>query len=712
MKLRKIRLIFLFSCACAIPFLILVLPMIGFKEEVTKIDWYSPFYIFTLLFAVGALLFIKLFKDFTSWLKSLIPNPQSLIYLFITTLIAIFICFFWIEGNSRVQMDESIYLSVAQNLYHNQIGTICSEGSFENGKLECSSSNTVKPRGLSYLYMLGMPFFGTDLYWIYNFQVFILALTIPILFLALLAWLKNKELALLTATLLGMQPMLLFYSRSSSIEGFYVLMFALSLLFLKWACDSNTTRHWLLLASILAFFAQTRSETIFCLFAFIFIAAIRMSNGQWKKTLNSQFSIFLITLAFFCIPILCTLSINRDSDLQGGIYSAHGHLFSNILANFKIMAIPNYGPHNWPVPKLFLPYFTWLALFGLITLIILIIKEFRSKNSLSIINYPLSIRYSHIAFFLLLLSPQYIILFDSVSADLHLGVQSRFVLIILPAMSFLGALFIWQAIALLKTRVNPKILLIGVQTIILTTTLMQFENFKHNMPFRHDKLTKEYHLLNKFILENHSPKEKKIFFAFTPLIFFAHGNSAFSFNIMLTASKEHIEDLIKQYNGNVYISENFCYNGGGAPKMTFPIAFRYCDRAVSYFDTDTLLNIKLSKNENEVLILHRVLRLNERDPKGLLRITNKIEPTDSTVDLVFIVPKDTAVPWRIKHFVNDSFLHYSPYKQGNYANLLKLSLFNRDTNFWRLDIIDTITNEKIHSDFWQLIRTESRKSEK
>ena len=715
MKRIKIKPISFLFFACAIPFVILILSKAGFEESVKKIDWYSPFYIFTLQFGVGGLLFIKLFKDFAIWTKNIwqgnVKNDSKLVLITLSILLTgiLIICLLWIEGRSRVQMDEGVYLITAQNLYHNQVGTICLEGSFENGKLECQRGNTIKPRGLSYLYMLGIPIFGADLYWVYNFQVFILALTIPIFFLALLAWLKNKWLALLSVTLLGMQPVLLFYSRSSSIEGLYVLIFALSLLFLKWAYDRNTTRHWLLLALTLAFLAQTRSEAVFCFSAFIAVAfyKIVIASETWRTSrifsiLNSQFSFFLTTLSVFSLPVFCTLSVNMNHDLQGGVYGARGHLFGNIIADFKLMAFSYYDPDGL-LSQPYLPYFTWLALLGLITLITLTIKEFRSQSSIPHTPYP--IPYKYILAFLLLLSPQYIILFDSVSADLALGTQARFVLIILPAMSFLGALLVNQITALLKNKINPKILLIGIITIVLTNTLVQFENFKQNILFRGNLLAKEDYLLGKFFSEKHLPNDKKIFFSFTPIIFLAHGSSALSFKAIFLANNEHIQDLIKQYDGNVYASENYCYSMGGPPKMVSPSAFRICDRAISYFDTDTVLNIKMSNNDIDAfLILHKILRLNERDPKGLLRITNKMETPDSNVNLYYTIPKDTIVPWQIEHFLNDSLIFTSKYQYGHNNDLFKLSQFDRDTNIWRLDIVDSVTNEKIHSDFWQLVK--------
>jgi hypothetical protein len=705
-----IKNIFLLLFACAIPFVIFLLPMVGFGEAVKKLDWHSPFYIFTLQLGIGALLFIKLFKDFAAWLKALwqsdIKNDsKSILPILSILLIGVpAICLFWIEGRARVQLDESIYLTTAQNMYHNYVGTPCTTGIFSDEGLNCVPSRSIKPRGLSYLYSLGMPIFGTDLQWVYNFQTFILFLTIPIFFLALLAWLKNKWLALLAVALLAMQPVLLFLSRSASIEGLYVFMLALSLLFLKWAYDRNTLRHWLLLALTLAFFAQTRSETVFCLFAFIGVAFYRLclSNLQDFKickifklsTLNSQFSTFLATLSFFSLPILCTLSFNRDSDLQGGSYGARGHLLENIITDFKIMAFPTYTSEGIFINPYF-PYFTWFALFGLITLIVLTIKEFHSK-------IPHTPPYKYIALFLLLLSPQYIILFDSVSADLRLDVQLRFVFVILPAMSFLGALFIWQMFVLLKNRINPKILLIVVLAVIFANTLIHHDSFKQNIIYKYNSPLVEHYQLGEFTSKLEKPY---MFFAHTPLILLDKGISAYGYDLLVDVEESALDELFKIYNGNVFAIENSaCKHSNSVPKMISGRMTRACDRVASYFDIDTVLDINLIENTKRALRVYKILSLNDRDKKGLLRIFDKVEYTHN-VHLVFKIPKDTSVSWKIKHYLNDEFLHDSPYKKGFFTDLLQFSQFDRDTNIWRLDIVDTITNEKIHSDFWQLVKT-------
>ncbi|MCL2261114.1 MAG: glycosyltransferase family 39 protein [Fibromonadales bacterium] len=713
-KLADIALAFF---ACAIPLFIFALPFFDAKEVLKKIDWYSPFYIFTLQFGIGALLFIKLFKDFTVWAKDIwqnnTKNDSKLILVILATLIIAImaICLFWIEGKARVQHDEAIYLTTAQNMYHNYIGTSCVSGVFSEEGLTCISSSTIKPRGLSYLYTLGMPIFGTSLQWVYNFQTFILFLTIPIFFFALLAWLKNKWLALLATTLLVNSPVLLFYSRSASIEGFYILMFALSLLVLKWAYDRNTTRHWLLLALTLAFFAQTRSETIFCLFAFIGVVFYRnclnldLQDFRISRIFkhSTPFPKFLATLSFFCIPILCTLSFNRDSDLQGGAYGARGHLLENIIIDFKIMAFTSYNSNGIFYAPYF-PYFTWFALFGLITLIILTIKEIRLKKHVSC---PIShVPYKYISAFLLALSPQYLILFDSVSADLTMDVQQRFVLIILPAMSFLGALFIWQMFILLKNQVNPKILLIAVQIVILGNTLIHKESIKQNIISSVNAVLTEHYHLQKFTSEL---KKSPIFFTYQPLLLLEKGISAYGYDLLIDVEESALEELFKIYDGNVFAIENSaCKNSYSVPKMIAGRTTRSCDRVISYFNVDTVLNVNLMQNTDKTLLVYKILSLNEKDKQGLLRIYEKIEPTQDSVHLHYKVPKDTNVSWKIKHYLNDGYLNDSPYSKGYFTDFLKLSQFDRDTNIWRLDIVDTISNSLIHSDFWQLIKTQHK----
>jgi hypothetical protein len=358
------------------------------------------------------------------------------------------------------------------------------------------------------------------------------------------------------------------------------------------------------------------------------------------------------------------------------------------------MAFSNYNSEEIFISSFF-PYFTWFALFGLITLILCMI--FKVKFA------PLSIKYPHIAIFILLLSPQYIFLFDSIGGDLNLDIQQRYILIILPAMSFLGALFLWQTFMLSKNLVNPKILIILVQTIILANTISHGESFKKNLIHRNNASLQEYYQIQKWASKIET---SSIFFTRTPMLFLERGFSAFSYDLLVDVEETALDELLKTYNGNVFVVEtSTCKFSHSIQKMLSDETTRVCDRVVSYFDVDTVLNVNLVENTRKTLLIYKILGLNEKDKKGLLRIFDKLEPTEEAVSLVFKIPRDTSAAWKIQHFLNDEYLHDSPYKKGYFIDSLKFTQFTRDTNIWRLDIVDTATNEKIHSDFWQLVKT-------
>jgi hypothetical protein len=175
-------------------------------------------------------------------------------------------------------------------------------------------------------------------------------------------------------------------------------------------------------------------------------------------------------------------------------------------------------------------------------------------------------------------------------------------------------------------------------------------------------------------------------------------------------NEEHLSDMLKIYNGNVFVTEDWKCDydlPNLLSKMNSPSALRACDRLLRYFKTDIVFNVALNEDipSNPMhLKIYKILGMSDIDPKGLMRITQKIERDSNTIQLIFKIPKDTIAPWKIEHFMNDSLFHHSLYEYGEYSDVLAFSQFNRDTNFWRLDIIDTITNEKIHSDFWKLVK--------
>src|SRR5690554_6582024 len=100
--------------------------------------------------------------------------------------------------------------------------------------------------------------FGSDLKWIFNAQLLLLFATAILFFIALFVWTKDPLLSFISTSFLISQPTVLFQFRSVSVEPLYIFLSALALLVFKWAYQKNTVLHWIFLALVLAFFAQTR----------------------------------------------------------------------------------------------------------------------------------------------------------------------------------------------------------------------------------------------------------------------------------------------------------------------------------------------------------------------------------------------------------------------------------------------------------------------
>ena len=262
-----------------IPFLIYYAgkPDGGHKEIIRQLDLNLPLPLFLIQLLAGIALFAALSKDFREWVKGILPAKS---FCIVTAAFAVAVAIFagtQIEARHRVQSDESVFMSVAQNMYYNHESGTCNQGEFTENTLKCSArSNSFKTKGLAFLYYLGMHVFGTDLRWIFNAELLMLPLAFLLMFLAIVAWTRQPLLAFLAALLMALQPTVLFQFRAMSVEPLYIFLSALSLFIFKWAYDRNTVMHWALLALTLAFFAQTRQETAFCLFAFIIFALPRL----------------------------------------------------------------------------------------------------------------------------------------------------------------------------------------------------------------------------------------------------------------------------------------------------------------------------------------------------------------------------------------------------------------------------------------------------
>lgn len=646
--------------ALLIPFLVYLAPNIGHKETIRQLDLNLPTTLFIVQFVLGIVIFVILSKDFRNWLCEILPSKTfSIMAIAFAVGISIF-AGTQIEARHRVQSDESVFMAVAQNMYYNHESGTCNQGQFDNGTLNCSSkSNSFKTKGLAFLYFIGMPLFGNDLHWIFNMELAMLPLAFLLMFLAIVAWTKQPLLAFFASLLLALQPTVLFQFRSMSVEPLYVFLSALSLFIFKWAYDRNTIKHWILLALVLAFFAQTRQETAFCLFAFIIFALPKILD---KKDFKAP--AFFVTLSLFSVPALLTISYFQGFGFQGGEYEAHGHFIEDLLKNWEIMTKPVNEQGELVNP--FLSYFNYLFAIGGIYLIFRAFNDLRKKNYL----------YLEILVFLLIYHLQTYVILENVSGDFSIEINQRYSLVMLPSMAFVAALpiahFIEFFVKLSLDKENEK--KTGLVTIIASIvialifsgwTLHYKQDFNNNIMYNRNHLTIEEHEILGWLKEQ--PQKNRLFIYGRPWHFVGYGISSIHYDQARKKSNKELKSLIEKYDEVYYIRGLDCWDSHTYHKKAVEHRIATtCDVFEKEMDLEGVKNILITNN-----YWVQIAKFNGRksyDPSKIISIAKPVL-TDSTLLLNFSLNDKSAAAqkWNFKLQVNDSTIFDNEYQNGMQA---------------------------------------------
>ena len=527
--------------ALVIPFLVYLGPNVGHKETIRQLDLYLPLPLFAVQFIAAIVLICLLSKDFREWIKGILPEKAFSIFAVTFAVAVAIFAGTQIEARHRVQSDESVFMSVAQNMYYNQESGTCNQGYFENGGLNCvGKSNSFKTKGLSFLYLLGMPLFGTDLRWIFKAELLMLPLSFLLMFLAIVAWTRQPLLAFFAALLTALQPTVLFQFRSMSVEPLYIFLSALSLLVFKWAYDRNTIKHWILLALVLAFFAQTRQETAFCLLSFIFFALPKILD---KKDFKAP--AFFVTLSLFSVPALLTISYFQGFGFQGGEFEAHGHFFEDLAKNWTEMTLPL--RENGELENPFLTYFNYLFVIGAIYLIFRAVYDARKGDKF----------YLWTLVFLCLYHIQTYMILENVSGDFSIQINQRYSLVMLPSMAFVGALPVAHMVSFFAESIDKKnvdkLTLVGGLIIALLFTGWTFhykEDFNKNIMYNRNHLTIEEYEILKWLKEQ--PPADRVFIYGRPWHFVGYGVSSIHYDKARQMKDAVLQKLVDKYNGEVY----------------------------------------------------------------------------------------------------------------------------------------------------------------
>ena len=654
--------------ALAIPFLIYLGPNIGHKDIIKSLDLHLPLPLFLAQFILGIGIFAALSKDFRAWIKGILPEKNiSILMLVFTAAITIFAAT-QIEARHRVQSDESVFMSVAQNMYYNHESGTCNQGFFENGKLNCvATSNSFKTKGLAFLYLLGMPLMGNNLHWIFHMELLMLPLAMLLMFLAIVAWTRQPLLAFFAALLTALQPTVLFQFRAMSVEPLYIFLSALSLLIFKWAYDRNTVQHWALLALSLAFFAQTRQETAFCLFAFILFALPKLLDSKSAKA-----PVFFVTLSLFSVPALLTISYFQGFGFQGGEFEAHGHFFEDLARNWEEMTKPL--TKNGELENPFLTYFNYLFVAGALYLLLRTIIGIKKKDYF----------YLEILAFLLLYHIQTYMILENVSGDFSIQINQRYSLVMLPSMAFVGALPVAHLVEKLiesmsgkdsKQNATTALLATLVAALIFTGWTFHYkEDFNKNIMYNRNHLTMEEHEILGWLAEQ--PKKERMFIYGRPWHFVGYGISSVHYDRVRQMSSEALKKLIDKYKGEVYYIRGLdCWDSQTYHKKAVEHRIATtCDVFERDMDLEGVKNILITNN-----YWVQIAKFNGRkefNPKNIIAVSDpelRIATEDPVIKQSLFYQfnlKETAAvanQWDYTILFNSDTIAHAPYSNGDFS---------------------------------------------
>ncbi|SHI39277.1 NPCBM/NEW2 domain-containing protein [Fibrobacter sp. UWP2] len=694
--------------AAAIPFLVYLGPNVDHKETIRQLDLYLPLPLFCVQFVAAIVLFCMLSKDFREWVKTVLPAKSfSILTLAFAVAVSIFAAT-QIEARHRVQSDESVFMSVAQNMYYNQESGTCNQGLYNDGKLDCvSKSNSFKTKGLAFLYVLGMPLFGSDLHWIFNLELLLLPLAFLLMFLAIAAWTRQPLLAFFAALLTALQPTVLFQFRAMSVEPLYIFLSALSLFTFKWAYDRNTVKHWALFALVLAFFAQTRQETVFCFAPFILFALPKILDSKSAKAPT-----FFVTLSFFSMPVLLTISYFQGFGFQGGEFEAHGHFFEDLAKNWHEMTLPL--RENGELQNPFLTYFNYLFAIGAIYLVFRAIYDTKKGDKF----------YLWTLVFLVLYHIQTYVILENVSGDFTIQINQRYSLVMLPSMAFVGALPVAHAIEYFAASIDKnkvaKLSFLGAVAVALIFggwTFHYKKDFNDNVMYNRNHLTIEEYEIWQWL--NELPQKNRLFIYGRPWHFVGYGVSSIHYDKARQMRDSELQQLMDKYDEVYYIRGLDCWDSQTYHKKAVEHRIATtCDVFEREMDLVGVKNILITNN-----YWVQIAQFNGRknyNPKNIIVVEDvaietagepeklNLSELDENTDVNKIVVDtlrykynlkesnaETTTNWEFFTVLNGKFLSRGAYQNGEFALAIPADTLQPGYNQIRFVVQDTLKRTKL-----------------
>ena len=679
--------------ALAIPFFVYWAPNHGKKDLIQLLENQLPLPLFIVQFIAIIVFAVLLRKDFRDWFKSILPERKITILMVVFTAAISLFALTQIEARHRVQSDESVFMSVAQNMYHNQQGSTCNQGYYQDNKLQCiATSHSFKTKGLSFLYTMGIPLLGKDLHWIFTLEFMLLPLAVLLMFLAVVAWTRQPLLAFFASLLTALQPTVLFQFRSMSVEPLYILLSALSLLIFHWAHVKNTWRHWVLFALVLAFFGQTRQETVFCFAPFILFALPRLLDSR-----NIKAPLFFTVLSLFSVPVLLMISAYQGFGFQGGEFDAHGHFLEDLQKNWEVMTTPLNNDGELVNP--FLTYFNWLFAAGAVYLVIRAIADPFCCNKEK--------RFFHLKLlvFILLYHVQSYVILENVSGDFNIQINQRYSLVMIPTMAFLAALPVAHLTELLiRTFCKEKISALATATLALLIatgftgwTFHYKDCFNKNIMYRNNHLTVEEYEIMNWLAEQ--PGKDRLFIYGRPWHFIGYGISSIHYNSASRMSDSELGKLLDRYQGEVYYIRGLdCWDSktyhAKAVEHRIPTT---CDVFERDMEMEGVKNILITNNYwVQIAKFHGRKNYNN---KNVLEVQHPeiVETAADSLSLGYKLGEsgNATQSWKIRITMNGVELHEAPYVRGEYRRLISIPSLLPGFNRFQFSVVDVEKDKAI-----------------
>jgi len=461
----------------------------------------------------------------------------------------------------------------------------------------------------------------------------------------------------------------------------------------KWAYDRNTVKHWALLALILAFFAQTRQETIFCVFAFVLFALPKLLNKKDYKA-----PVFFVTLSLFSVPALLTISYFQGFGFQGGEFEAHGHFFEDLAKNWEVMTAKLDRNGNLTNP--FLSYFNYLFAIGGIYLVFRAINDARKSN----------FTYLKILAFLLLYHLQTYVILENVSGDFSIEINQRYSLVMLPSMAFVAALPITHMILYFATpngviKNNGKGAVLGmlIAAIVFTGWTFHYKkDFNNNIMYNRNHLTIEEYEILGWLKEQ--PQADRFFIYGRPWHFVGYGMSSIHYDNARRMSNGEMKDLIEKYKGEVYYIRGLdCWDSHTYHKKAVEHRIATtCDVFEREMDLTGVKNILITNNY-WVQIAKFNGRKNYNPQKIITTKDLEVLPADSTTAKPALLKihydlkeqGSAATNWEFALIANDKVIDRGTYKFGSYDKEIELTSLLPGYNQVRFLVQDNLTNKKL-----------------